>query len=281
MKNNNYADKVSKDIKLLESRVNPTTLDKVKKHVATTLLRLGIGVEYALPLIMSFVVIFSILEKRGDAPFRIDRVVDTVHTKEIDTTDGTHLEFNSIDSYEDDENIEYSSAWKINEHGMYERKSIIFSMDKDLDLSDTNKILNMSEEELKNSFQIIDIKKVSKSSLDDLDNIYNTDTVVITKTGDSIGDTIRDETTAENITTSVIYIMGSLLTGIFSGAIFFKLIGDKLKRKAYGCIRSYGPFADSEIAYMKNLLEIKKENLALLTDTYEEDSSKTYRKIRR
>jgi hypothetical protein len=282
MSNFNYVEKLQKDIDLLNDRINPSKLQIIKRCAIKTMLNLGIAVEYSLPIILAFMIIFSVREKTGKIPFKIDKVVDKISTEVIDTSTGIHVEFISKDNKYDKNSIEYSTGWELNELGLYERHSTIFQVDDDVDLTDSESILLMSEDELKNKFSIQDIKTITKSHLDDLDNIYNEDTIVVTSSKSLLNNFVRDETNKENILDSIIYVFSSLCLGGMVDALYFKAIGKKINSKIKSYKESFGPFNEEEVNYMLQMLEIKEANLKLFDDSdYEYDNNFTYRKVRR
>lgn len=282
MSNFNYVEKLQKDIDLLNDKINPSKLQIIKRCAIKTMLNLGIAVEYSLPIILAFMIIFSVREKTGKIPFKIDKVVDKISTEVIDTSTGIHVEFISKNNKYDKNSIEYSTGWELNELGLYERHSTIFQVDDDVDLTDSESILLMSEDELKNKFSIQDIKTITKSHLDDLDNIYNENTIVVTSSKSLLNNFVRDETNKENILDSIIYVFSSLCLGGMVDAIYFKAIGKKINSKIKSYKESFGPFNEEEVNYMLQMLEIKKANLKLFDDSdYEYDNNFTYRKVRR
>ena len=282
MSNFNYVEKLQKDIDLLNDKINPSKLQIIKRCAIKTMLNLGIAVEYSLPIILAFMIIFSVREKTGKIPFKIDKVVDKVSTEVIDTSTGIHVEFISKDNKYDKNSIEYSTGWELNELGLYERHSTIFQVDDDVDLTDYESILLMSEDELKNKFSIQDIKTITKSHLDDLDNIYNENTIVVTSSKSLLNNFVRDETNKENILDSIIYVFSSLCLGGMVDALYFKVIGKKINSKIKSYKESFGPFNEEEVNYMLQMLEIKEANLKLFDDRdYEYDNNFTYRKVRR
>lgn len=282
MSNFNYVEKLQKDIDLLNDKINPSKLQIIKRCAIKTMLNLGIAVEYSLPIILAFMIIFSVREKTGKIPFKIDKVVDKISTEVIDTSTGIHVEFISKNNKYDKNSIEYSTGWELNELGLYERHSTIFQVDDDVDLTDSESILLMSEDELKNKFSIQDIKTITKSHLDDLDNIYNEDTIVVTSSKSLLNNFVRDETNKENILDSIIYVFSSLCLGGMVDALYFKAIGKKINSKIKSYKESFGPFNEEEVNYMLQMLEIKEANLKLFDDRdYEYDNNFTYRKVRR
>ena len=284
MSNFNYVDKLHKDIDSLNEKINPGKMELVKRCIIKTVLNLGIAVEYSLPVILSLMLLFSVREKDGKVPFKIDKVVDKVSSKVIDTSSGIHIEFTSDSKKYKTNTIEYSTGWELNNLGLYERHSTTFLVDDSIDLINTSKIFSMDEDELKSRFRVENIRTITKAHLDDLDNIYNEETIVITTSKGFLEEIIRDETKQENILDSLIYIFSSFCLGGMIDALFMKLIGNKINLKIKSYKKSLGPFSEEEINYMLQMLEIKEENLKLFDDSNndsENDNNFVYRKVRR
>ena len=282
MKNNSYVKKVQQDIKELENKINPSNTFLLKRLIAKNLVRFGIAVEYSLPVILSFLLLLSIREKHGRIPFKIDKIVDTVSVQNIDTSSDIHIEFLSSEKEYCDTKLEYSTGWKLNSIGLYERTSTSYIVNDDIDLTDSSKIFSMSNDELNNAFVIDDVRTITKLYLDDLDKIYTDDVVVITSNNKNYDEIVRDETKKEDLADSILYIFCSLCLGVSIDAISSILIGNKINLKLKKYAKSFGPFDERDVNYMIQMLEIKQENLNLLLNNNDDDKTGfSYRKVRR
>lgn len=269
MKNNqDLLNQLTRDINKLQNKIDHRRLYNLRNYVVRLLIKSGIVLDYALPFILTAIIIANAQASKGNAPFRIDEITENSKIETIDTSSGIHIEKVSYDYYYDEELIEYSTGWIINDNGLYERTVTSYRISDVIDLSDTKKVLSMSKEEIDNSLVITNIETIQKNTLDDEDNIYDSDAIIVINHSMSQDDFIlRKETVGENILQSIFYIVLVFISGIgltFLGKIFLKTrIKDNLKRYE----SAFKEIKDDDLDIMKKILQLKQENLLLLSDT--------------
>ena len=107
-------------------------------------------------------------------PFKKDVVRENAKLHVFASSDGSCIYSSNTSS---DDYIEYSSKWRINSDGMYERDLICYDINGDI--SDIDVVMKMSKEELESVFKVKERKTIVKSSLTVSDEIYNEDVIVI------------------------------------------------------------------------------------------------------
>lgn len=266
MRNNNeLVENFTNDVKRLENRIEHRELYNVRNHVVRMLLKSGIAIDYALPFILAAIVVGYSKSSRGITPFYRDEVIEKAGIETIDTSTGIHLERISYDFYYDNELIEHSTGWIINDKGLYERTVTSYKLNNAIDIEDTEKILAMSKEEIDKILVITDVEVIKKSTLNPEDSIYNSEAIIIINHSESETESItRLETSNENFWLSIFYIISSLLWGVN-----FRNI-EKLFVKTYirDRLREYEPLFrqinKEELETMKKILKVKQENLSMI-----------------
>ena len=205
--NNELMKKLTKDANRLQNKIEHRKLYNIRNAVVRSLIKSGIAVDYALPFIIVAMIIANAQTSKGNAPFRVDEIVEKAGIETIDTSSGIHLEHLSYDFDYDDELIEYSTGWIVNEQGLYERTVTSYRLNDDIDLENKEKILEMTKDDIDNALVITDIKTVKKNALNPEDQIYNSDAIIVIDHSESEEKTIsRLETKSENFLHSLWYI---------------------------------------------------------------------------
>lgn len=267
MKNRNeLVNKLSKDVKKLENEIEHMKIYNIRNFVVKLLLKSGIAIDYALPFILASIVIAHSYSAKGDAPFHIDEVTEKANIETIDTSSGIHLEHVSYDFSYDDELIEYSTGWITNDKGLYERTVTSYRISDEIDPFETDKILSMSKEEIENKLVVTNIQTIRKNTLTSEDKIYDSDALVVVNHSESEDETItRQETSSENVWHSILFIIKALFWGNNTRMI------EKLLVKTYirDRLREYEPLFKqiNKEETMKKILEVKKQNLAMINET--------------
>lgn len=206
--NNELMKKLTKDANRLQNKIEHRKLYNIRNAVVRSLIKSGIAVDYALPFIIVAMIIANAQTSKGNAPFRVDEIVEKAGIETIDTSSGIHLEHLSYDFDYDDELIEYSTGWIVNEQGLYERTVTSYRLNDDIDLENKEKILEMTKDDIDNALVITDIKTVKKNALNPEDQIYNSDAIIVIDHSESEEETItRLETKSENFWHSLWYIV--------------------------------------------------------------------------
>ena len=265
--NNELMKKLTKDANRLQNKIEHRKLYNIRNAVVRSLIKSGIAVDYALPFIIVAMIIANAQTSKGNAPFRVDEIVEKAGIETIDTSSGIHLEHLSYDFDYDDELIEYSTGWIVNEQGLYERTVTSYRLNDDIDLENKEKILEMTNVDIYNALVITDIKTVKKNALNPEDQIYNSDAIIVIDHSESEEETItRLETKSENFWHSLWYIVLVLSYGNnvrLLEKIFVKTyMRDKLREYE----PSFRKINKEELDTMKKILKMKQENLSMLNN---------------
>lgn len=280
--NNKLMKKLTKDANRLQNKIKYRKLYNIRNAVVRPLIKSGIAVDYALPFIISAMIIANIQSSEGNAPFRADEIVEKASIETIDTSSGIHLEHLSFDFDYDDELIEYSTGWIINEQGLYERTVTSYRLDDKIDLENKEEILEMTKDDIDNALVITNIKTVKKSTLDPEDKIYNSDAIIVIDHSESEEETItRLETKSENLWHSLWYIFLVLSYGKgvrYLEKVFVKTyISDKLREYE----PSFRKINKEELEQMKKILKMKQESLSMLNSDNNSDIDRYSHKLRK
>lgn len=263
--NDKLIKKLNKDVDRLQNMIEHRKFYNICNFVIRALLKSGIAIDYALPFIVSALIIINIYAEKGNVPFRIDEVMKKANIETIDISSGIHIEHLSYDFDYDNELIEYSTGWFKNDNGLYERTVTSYKISDEIDLEDTENIMKMSKEELEKILKINNISTIKKDVLTEEDSIYNIEAIIVTNHFESENYIMnRPETSGENVLNSLLYI----ITVLFSGSIIMGLerilvktyIRDKLKEYQI----SFRHINKNELERMRKILKVKQENLAML-----------------
>lgn len=263
--NNELVEKLTNDVNRLQNQIEHRNLYNVRNFVIKALLKSGIAIDYALPFILAAIIIANSQASKGDAPFRIDEITEKAGIETIDTSSGIHLEHISYDFSYDDELIEHSTGWIINDKGLYERTVTSYRLNDEINLEDTEKIMSMTKEEVDQALVITNVRTIKKNTLTPEDSIYNSDAIIVINHSESEEETFtRLETTSENVWHSIWYIVLALCWGNN-----FRNI-EKLFVRTYirDRLREYEPLFrqinKEELETMRKILKVKQENLAMI-----------------
>ena len=180
MINNKYLiSKLAKEVEELQKIIKYREVYNVRNFFMSCLIKSRIAFDQVLPFIITGWLVASLNSSSGNTPFMVDDSVRRVYVKTIDTSSGVHLKHFSYDISYDDELIEYSTGWNINENGLFERTVTSYRISKELDLSDVDSILSMTKEELEDVLVITNIKTIRKNAIDPDDEIYMDDAIII------------------------------------------------------------------------------------------------------
>lgn len=258
-----------KDFERLKEKFLHRRLYNIHAFIIRSLINCGIGLDYALPFLVSAIIIGCRFISDGNAPFIIDEIVDCANVETIDTSSGFHSEKISYDYDYDDLSFEYSTGWSIDDEGLYERVVTSY-VTEGIDFSDTFQIFSMSKEEIEDKFIVNNIKTIKKNNLEEEDKMYDKDSFFIVQYRDSETEfTTRKETNYENFWHSVLYLVLSLVGGaILTGGerIFIKVrIKDKLNKYK----DKYAYFDEQALHKFNNVFKIREENISLLSEDCE------------
>ena len=154
---------------------------------------------------------------------------------------------------------------------MYERIVSSYVINN-IDLTNYEKIFSMSYEEITKNLQVRERKIITKKELSQEDKMYNEEVFIITRRFVSNEDfTYRDETTKENITNSINYLILTLFMGIaikYGKDKTFKFYVRDYLTKQEGIYHMVNVYERQDLE--KSLL-IKKQNIDLLTGKLDKD----------
>ena len=278
----NLVNKLKKETKELENQIKYRKLYNIRNYGIQLLIKSGIALNHSLPFIVAAIIIgHSKLMEEGN-PFKIELVSQKANLETIDTSSGKHIKNISYDFDYDDKILEYSTGWIINEKGLYQRTITSYRLDKEFNLYDTEKILSMTKEEIEKSLIITNINTIQKNTLSSYDYIYDEDALIFTNHTLSDENTIeRYENLSENALQVIYFIIltfaGGTALRLLEKKLIKKNMGDKLKEY----IPLYRQISKEELEEMKKMLEIKKQNLSLITSTENEDNKSYQYKLRR
>ena len=169
----------------------------------------------------------------------------------------------------------------MSDDGLYERTITTYKLNSGVDLSDTNKILSMSKEEIEKLLSIKNIKKIRKSILDPDDDLYLNDALILTN--NFISDenvALKQETVGQNFVSIIIYMIAVLTWGYNLKNFKEKLLKNKVKNRIAIIEQQYQEITDIDLYSMKVVLELQKENLAMLDldeKNIDQDSNNQYK----
>ncbi len=256
-------DKLHTDIDLIEDKINNADNHNVKNAIIRKFIKTGIAIDYAMPYILAGFIMFYAGRHVGRTPFLIDTFEENEQIEVLDTSNGIHnvriVDFDNPISH-----IEHSTPWKLNEYGLYERSLTNYMLYNEGNILDENTVLKMSKEEMDSMFIITDTEIITKPILDEDDEIYNEE-VIIVKNYVSVPDTkIVDESFEFNFLTTCLYLIMIFFLGngikSFKKVVFQDYIKDKLETLSV----HYRVIDEKEIRRLEKVLAIKKENLSLI-----------------
>ena len=144
---------LEKDINSLEKKIKYTNIYNIRNQIVRLIIDSGIIIEKSIPFIVSCLIIFNankyVLHK---TPFKFDKVMKKNSIETIDTSNNIHIEKSSYDVKYKQEKIEFSTGWKLNEKGYYQRIVTEYKINDSIDLNNIDTILKMNNEEIKKIF---------------------------------------------------------------------------------------------------------------------------------
>lgn len=264
---NDLVNKLSRNVKKLENKIEHKTIYNIRNMLVRSLLKSGIAIDYALPFIVASTIVAYSHSAMGDTPFYIDEITEKANIETIDTSSGIHLEHVSCGFSYDDELIEYSTGWIINESGLYERTVTSYRISDEIDLSETDKILSMSKEEIENTLVTTNIQTIHKNSLTPEDEIYDSSALVIVNHSKSDETITRQETPSENAWHFIWFVVVALSFGIEITMIEKRFVKTYIRDRLRGYEPLFRQISKDELETMRKMLEVKKQNLAMIDET--------------
>lgn len=256
---------INNEVKALDQKVNHVKMYNCKVFLKRTGIKAISIVHHVTPFVMASLLI-STLNITGRKPFERKTVEEHAIVSTIDTSSGYHHESSTFDYDYDYRSLEYTTGWE-EKDGYYNRTIYEYEISNKIDLNDIDSILAMSQEDLKNSLVLINVKTITKPNLSEEDELFYEPAVVVNSFHESEDRTYtRDETDWEVIKYSILYIL--LISAVGSGLVGLEHLFTKKKiEQKLGELKvRYKRISSSELEDLRKLLEVKKANLDLLNE---------------
>ncbi len=264
-----------KDIQKVERQIRHKNLYNLRNYLVSSFLKAGIALDYARPFIMAGVIFFYVQTETINSPFKRDQTIEYASMELTQTSTGINRKLSSFDVIYSEEYFEHSTAWKINDDGLYERTITSYRMDFNPELftGDVTELLHMSKEEIEETLTIENIETIQKNELVEEDNLYQQDMFILTRSfEDKDNFNFYTETDSEFLRGFVLYFVVTLLAGsiLTEGERRGFLIRYYPKDKLRELEPEFRPITKKELGILEKALEMKRVNLRLLE---EENSS--------
>lgn len=250
--------KLNKDIRFLERKMQYPKLYNTRNCLINLLLRFGIVLDFSVPFIMTFIVVANTKFVNTKDLITFEDKVSRKNIETIDTSDGSHIE--NINSNIYDKNfIEYSYIFKSDKNN-YERKTVTYELNDEIDLNSLDNILSMDNDELVKMLDKLNLKssiKIEKSDyVDDIVKVVNHKVVnekykVLKLTDSNLNNILR----LNAMFWALCWIYKMLQKLILKGKL-----KDLLEEKE----TYFKPINDEELELINELLESRRKNINLL-----------------
>ncbi|MBD8923216.1 hypothetical protein EGR52_07320 [bacterium] len=250
--------KLNKDIRSLERKIQYTKLYNTRNCLINLLLRFGIVLDFSVPFIMTFIVVANTKFVNTKDLITYEDKVSRKNIETIDTSDGSHIE--NINSNIYDKNfIECSYVFKSDKNN-YERKTVTYEVNDEIDLNSLDNILSMDNDELVKFLDKLNLKssiKIEKSDyVDDIVKVVNHKVVnekykVLKLTDSNLNNILR----LNAMFWALCWIYKMLQKLILKGKL-----KDLLEEKE----TYFKPITDEELELINKLLESRRKNINLL-----------------
>ena len=267
---------LTKEVKDMENMIKNAKLYKLKKQFKKNLIKSGIVLNHVIPYVLASFISYGSVSTIGYNPFSYEKVKENAKIETFETSTGLNRKTSSKDIEYGSNSFGHTTAWKLNDNGLYERTITVYEIDDSIDLSDTDKVLSMTKEEVEAKLNIIDIKTIQKNVLNDEDKIYDEDMLIITRSTEDEDDfKMRNETFFENILDVGFWIA---LTIVFGAAIrvinkkLFKL-DEKLKAIDESIV-----IEEVDVNTISEVLKVKKHNLEMIKGNERSEGERRHRR---
>lgn len=222
------------------------------------------ALECALPYIISSFIGSEVLHQVDRSILNFDEIKYYENVQENLCSNG--LEYINRSTKESFSKYFFTSTpWVKDEFGNYTREEVYYSLDA-LDSYDIYELLEMSDDELRELFPIVDKKMYVKNVLSKDDLKYDDDLVFISRTYREYDEMLnRTQTFSENLVDIVIFLIITIVLGMMISKIIVRhRITDKIN--VY-----LDEIKKVNIKEYRELLKIRQDNLNLLEDSEEKD----------
>lgn len=257
---------LKKEVDELEKQINNDETSKVKNKKIKKTAKIGLTTAFILPVIASSFIVYNGLKKINMTPFKIDKVTSCA---KIITTKTTTNKYKEKVTYEHNfkycPTFEYSTGWKLNENNLFEREITAYRLNDEINKIDTDKILKMNYEEIKQFFTVINKEKIQKSFLEEEDYFYTDNMFIIT---DMHKDKNKIKIINESEDSQLVDSLSYILILFFLFIIYTNCINkEKIYIKINNYIdKKYPIIEEDNLEKLKEILKIRKENMELFEE---------------
>ena len=263
MKSDELYNKLKKEVDETEYKINNVKIYNHKNRYLRNIIKAGIKLERIMPFVLAVSVTLPISKGIEHTPFVIDNHEQTLKMQIVDSSNGVHRE--KITHMQTAERkIEYSTGWKKNDMGLYERKYSSYMVNPNMNLKDLNTLFSMNKNQLDDYLMLTSEETIVKEKLEEYDSFYNEDVVIVTNIADSNIKENEKQSLFENMSETTIYILALLLTSKGFESLRKILVQDVVKNNLKVLESKYKYIDKEEVEKLKEIIKIKKENLQLI-----------------
>lgn len=267
---------LTKEVKDMESMIKNAKLYKLKKQFKKYLIKSGIVLNHVIPYALASFISYGSVSAIGYNPFSYEKVKENAKIETFETSTGLNRKTSSKDIEYGSNSFGHTTAWKLNDNGLYERTITVYEIDDSIDLSDTDKVLSMTKEEVEAKLNIIDIKTIQKNVLNEEDKIYDEDMLIITRSTEDEDDfKMRNETFFENILDVGFWLALTIVFGATINVINKKLfkLDEKLKAIDESIV-----IEKVDVSTISEVLKVKKHNLEMIKGNERSEGERRHRR---
>ena len=267
---------LTKEVKDMENMIKNAKLYKLKKQFKKRLIKSSIVLNHVIPYALASFISYGSVSAIGYNPISYEKVKENTKIETFETSTGLNRKNSSKDIEYGSNSFLYTTSWKLNDNGLYERTIIVYEIDDSIDLSDTDKLLSMTKEDVEAKLNIIDIKTIQKNVLNEEDKIYDEDMLIITRSTEDEDDfKMRNETFFENILDVGFWLALTIVFGATIKVInkkFFKF-DEKLKTIDESIV-----IEEVDVSTISEVLKVKKHNLEMIKGTEKSEGERRHRR---
>ena len=258
---------LEKDVKDTEDYIKSKENISLKNYLASLLVKSGIGVKYALPFLVGALISIYINYNYLNNTIGIDKRKATSSNMITMTSTGEELFKKSYDISYKDNTIKHTTGWSIDDKGLYTRIETTYDFEVEENYMDINTIRTMSKEDIDNMFDVSNVEVIKKSVLTEEDKLYSKDMLIFNYSYVDSNDYIyKDETLSENFYNFLnVIFFAVMFDGLFR-IVMIKTLDNKLTQKLEDLKVKYKVLSSEEYSELLRILNLKKENLKLVSD---------------
>jgi hypothetical protein len=261
-------EKIEKEVKDLDEKVNNFKMYNAKAFLRRSGLRTCLVIRKTLPFFVASFIAINLPFFKSNMPFIRETRTKGANIAIMDSSNGFHEEYTSFSNDYDYKEIHYSSAWNLDEYGLYTRTVQVFKFDDSfINEYSQEELFNMPVEEISKLLILDTTKKVTKTKLTNEDFIYKEPAIVIFNNTVSSTLTVEEkESVLEDIFNTLFYFILGAVGGLgldFTANIIFKR---KLQNKLKDLIVQNRSITPQELDSLRQKLQLHQENLELLQE---------------